>query len=119
MELKITITIMSGVEDGNTLEYDSTRGDGTQDSGSWSLSIGRKDENDICLKNDTYISRRHANIIREQDSWLLEDCESTNGSFLENPEDFFNDIPVKGIVPLNDRQLFRVGRTWLRIETIE
>lgn len=119
MDLKITITIMSGVEDGNTLEYDSARGDGQYVEGEWALTIGRKDENDICLRNDTYISRRHANIIWENDHWELEDLDSTNGSFLENPEDFFNDIPVKGMVTLTERQLFRVGRTWLRIETIE
>ncbi|GAB4332860.1 MAG: hypothetical protein Kow00117_17100 [Phototrophicales bacterium] len=117
--MKITITIMSGVEDGNTLEYDSTRGDGQQDQGKWRLSIGRKDENDICLKSDTYISRWHANIIYEAGHWLLEDCKSTNGSFLENPDDFFNDIPIQDTVILNTHQLFRIGKTWLRIETIE
>jgi hypothetical protein len=51
--------------------------------------------------------------------WWLEDLKSTNGTFAENPEDFFDDHPVKGFVQVDEGQLFRVGRTWLRIQKTE
>ncbi|MDX1991478.1 MAG: FHA domain-containing protein [bacterium] len=119
MQLKVNIMIMSGVEDGTLLEYNTARGDGKTTSDKWTLSLGRKDENDVCLRNDTYISRQHANLHRKNEMWWLEDCDSTNGTFLANVDNFFDDVPVKGIVPLEEGQLFRVGRTWLRIQLTE
>ncbi|MFW5691975.1 MAG: FHA domain-containing protein [Chloroflexota bacterium] len=119
MESKVQITIMSGVEDGTALIYDADRGDGEPQPRGWVLTVGRKDENDICLRNDTYVSRRHANLIRHATGWQLEDLDSTNGSFIENADDFFADIPVTGTVPIQDGQLFRVGRTWLRIQLVK
>lgn len=119
MERKLSIMIMSGVEDGALLEYDSTRGDGKVMFDKWSLTVGRRDENDVCLRNDTYVSRQHAKIHWIRDNWWLEDCESTNGTFINNQIDFFDDQPVKGIIHVEEGQLFRVGRTWMRIQTIE
>ncbi len=120
MTQRLNVMIMSGVEDGGMLEYDASRGDGEQSAdGHWTLSIGRREENDICLKNDTYISRFHARISWLRNGWLLEDLDSTNGTFLENVDDFFNDMPVKGTVSIEERQLFRVGRTWIKIEVID
>ena len=111
--------IMSGVDDGSLLEFASDGGDGTVSEDRWSLSIGRRDENDICLSNDTYVSRQHANLHWKDQRWWLEDCESTNGTFIPNPNNFFEDSPVKGIIPIEKGQLFRVGRTWLRIQVNE
>jgi predicted component of type VI protein secretion system len=117
---RLNVMMMSGVEDGGMLECDVQRGDGKHsDKGVWVLTIGRREENDICLKNDTYISRFHARLIHYHDGWVLEDLDSTNGSFLEDAHDFFHDIPVKGAVRIAEGQLFRVGRTWLTIEAID
>lgn len=116
---QLHVMIMSGVEDGTVLDYDAGHGDGQQIGDRWVISIGRKDENDICLRNDTYVSRKHANIIFENNRWWLQDLQSTNGSFIENEDDFFNDTPVKGTVRIQERQIFRVGRTWLRIQAAE
>ncbi len=110
---------MSGVEDGTLLTYNSAKGDGKANNDKWSLTIGRRDENDICLRNDTYVSRRHANLHWKNNDWWLEDLESTNGTFIEDIEDFFNDHPIKGFIQLSENKLFRVGRTWLRLQTIE
>ena len=111
--------IMSGVEDGTLLAYSAARGDGRTVDDRWTITIGRRDENDICLRNDTYVSRQHANLHQTNTSWWLEDCESTNGTFVASPDDFFNDLTVRGIIQITEGQLFRVGRTWLRIQVAE
>lgn len=116
MDFSLRIMIMSGVDDGTVMEYATNRGDGTITGRKWTISIGRRDENDICLRNDTYISRHHANLHLDDNQWYLEDCESTNGTFIDNVQDFFDDQPVTGFIRLGRGQLFRVGRTWLRIQ---
>lgn len=115
---RLTIMLMSGVDDGSTLVLRS-ESDGKKSASEWKLTLGRKDDNDLCLRNDTFVSRQHALIIWRDDGWWLEDRESTNGSFLENNTDFFSDERVQGIVPIEVGQLFRVGRTWLRIQAAE
>ena len=116
---ELTLMIMSGVEDGKVLELSTKKGHGDAISDKWTLSIGRREENDICLRNDTYVSRQHARLHLKNGDWWLEDLNSTNGSFIENANDFFDDQSVKGFIQLRASQLFRVGRTWLRIQAIE
>ena len=117
--LKVKVMIMSGVEDGSLIEFNSGNGDGQLRAGKWTIDIGRRDNNDLCLRNDTFVSRQHAKLHWMDKRWWLEDCKSTNGTFVENPDSFFNDERVKGIVPIVIDQLFRVGRTWLRIQFTE
>lgn len=117
--MKFSVMIMSGLEDGTTLTYDSEQGDGQHLDNEWQISIGRKEENDLCLRNDTYVSRHHAKIIFKANQFWLQDCDSTNGTFIENEHDFFNDRPIKGTIGIEENQLFRIGRTWLRIQLIE
>jgi pSer/pThr/pTyr-binding forkhead associated (FHA) protein len=107
--------IMSGVEDGLRLTYTSDNGDGQWDAAQeqWKISIGRREDSDICLRNDTFISRQHAYICWENGHWWLQDCNSTNGTFLEDSD---ADARVRGTIPLVSGQLFRVGHTWMRIE---
>lgn len=114
--MQLNIMIMSGVDDGSVLSFNSENGDGKFFEGDWLLSIGRRDENDLCLRNDTFVSRQHAFLHWRDDRWWLEDCESTNGTFVENQGDFFNDYRIHGIIALEINVLFRVGRTWLRIQ---
>lgn len=111
------LIILSGRDDGTVLEYDVNR-DGVSSNQQWTLSIGRKDDNDIVLRHDTFVSRQHAKIhLMQQEKWL-EDLNSTNGSFIENLTNFFEDHQITGRVRLKDGQPFRIGRTWLRIETV-
>lgn len=116
LHIQIDLMIMSGVDDGSIITYKSNQGDGRMSEDSWTISIGRKDQNDLCLRNDTFVSRTHAKIHFKIDRWWLEDCDSTNGTFIENTKNFFDDMPVKGIIPIEIGQLFRVGRTWMRIQ---
>lgn len=111
-----TIMFMSGVEDGSTVIL-RPNNDGTQKGNQWLLKIGRKDDNDLILKNDTFVSRYHAHLVWRDDGWWLEDVKSTNGTFLENQADIFTDERVQeNAVPIESGQMFRVGRTWLRIQ---
>ena len=46
------------------------------------LTIGRTDDNDIALDDDTFMSSHHARLeIRPEGAWLV-DLDSTNGSFV-------------------------------------
>lgn len=110
-----SIVIMSGVDDGYIHSFGTDDDSGSRGD-NWRITIGRREENDLCLKKDTYISRNHAVLYWRDTKWYLEDKDSTNGTFIEDPNDFFNDERVYNIVPLERDQLFRVGRTWLRIE---
>ncbi|MEO1290215.1 MAG: FHA domain-containing protein [Chloroflexota bacterium] len=111
----ITIMLMSGVDDGSVVQLRAET-DGRRTDTQWLITVGRKDSNDLCLRNDTFVSRNHANLIWRDGGWYLEDKDSTNGTFLEDASDFFMDERVRGIVPIEPGQLFRVGRTWLRLQ---
>lgn len=117
LSLRLTVTIMSGVEDGLQLSYSVENGDGEYngDNG-WRISIGRREDSDICLRNDTYVSRLHAYLYWSENRWWLQDCNSTNGSFLENGE---MDTRVNGKTPIDPGVLFRIGHTWMRIDSTE
>lgn len=116
MNYTLHITVMSGVDDGSLLKCSSANGDGQKIDGGWAVTLGRHDSNDICLNNDTFVSRLHARIFHRDGNWWLEDCQSTNGTYIEMPGE---DLEVESIVPLAPGQLFRVGRTWLRLEPDE
>lgn len=45
------------------------------------LTIGKRDNNDIVVTDKT-VSRKHCEIVYEAEAFLLRDCESTNGTFL-------------------------------------
>lgn len=115
---QITIMIMSGVDDGSLMTLRS-ESEGVLTEKQWLLSVGRRDDNDLCLRNDTFVSRHHANLIWRDSTWILEDKDSTNGTFLESEKDFFIDEHVRGSVPIEFGQLFRLGRTWLRIQVAD
>jgi pSer/pThr/pTyr-binding forkhead associated (FHA) protein len=110
---QLTLTIMSGVEDGKTLVLDADDGDGQRDDGGWLLTIGRQDNRAIRLQKDTYISREHAELRLIGEQWYLDDCGSKNGTFVEIEGD---EIRVQSTVALAAGQLFKIGRTWLRVE---
>lgn len=112
-ELQIDIMVMSGVEDGLVMSYSTANGDGTFEVDEWTLTLGRRDDNDLCLRNDTFASRYHARLHWRSDGWVLEDLNSKNGTFVEEQDE---DARVSGTLPLAPSQLFRVGRTWLRIQ---
>ncbi len=108
---------MSGVEDGLHLAYNPDNGDGQFMGDKWLISIGRREDSDICLRHDTFSSRLHAYICWESNRWWLQDCNSTNGTFMEQADD--SEARVRGTIPVSPGQMFRIGHTWMRIEQSE
>jgi hypothetical protein len=45
------------------------------------LTLGRDPRNDIVIDHPQ-VSRRHARITRQSNAWVIEDLESTNGTFV-------------------------------------
>lgn len=117
MEHELNIMIMSGVDDGSLLRCSLDQGDGHLEDKNWVVSIGRHDNNDICLSNDTFVSRHHACIYSQDQQLWIEDQASTNGTYIETSP--YQDLQITEKTPLQPGQLFRVGRTWLRIEAAE
>lgn len=116
---EVHLLIMSGRDDGMPLVLHKER-DGIYRDGHWKIRIGRLDENDLVLRNDTFISRHHAILHWKKKRWWIEDLKSKNGTFTENPEDIFNDKRVKSKpVPIQPGQLFRIGRTWMCIQAAD
>lgn len=105
---RISITFMNGPLDGKTMTWELPF-----IGAELVISIGRRDGSDIMLDYDSQVSRMHAQVIYDLINKLfyLEDLNSRNGTYLAEDR-------ITGRVPLDRGQLFRVGRTWLRVDPI-
>lgn len=89
------------------------------------ITIGRRDTCDIHMSFDNQVSRLHAKLgctyqpVTETNEtsapailqFWLEDCHSRNGTFVEKlPE------RIEERIQLRPGTLFRIGRTWLRLD---
>lgn len=120
MGKEISITFMSGPYDGKTMRFEQP-----EPGEELVLSIGRRDGCDIHLAFDNQVSRLHARLgcaaqeVTSSESvanpfilnFWLQDTGSRNGTFLEREKN-----PVKGRVSLRPGTLFRIGRTWMRLD---
>ncbi|MGN0369700.1 MAG: type VII secretion protein EssC [Butyrivibrio sp.] len=52
-------------------------------SGGTEISIGRNESNTICYVNK-FVSGKHVIIKKNGDSWTVQDCGSTNGTYVNN-----------------------------------
>ena len=75
------------------------------------VTIGRRETCDIVLNYDSQVSRVHARVIYEiaSETFYLEDTSSRNGTFL-------NGERILDRVQLRPGTLFRIGKTWLRLD---
>ncbi len=120
MERSISITFMSGPDDGKTLFFEQP------DLGDeLILSVGRRDGCDLFLPYDHQASRLHARLgctvsmVTASDttqepyilSFWLEDAQSRNGTFIEHDPQ-----PIRKRISLRPGTLMRIGRTWLRLD---
>jgi pSer/pThr/pTyr-binding forkhead associated (FHA) protein len=111
---------MSGPLDGKTVRFEQP------DTGEeLILNIGRREGCDIHLPFDNQVSRLHArlgcksNPVTATDSvfepfvlsFWLEDMNSRNGTFVEREKQ-----SLQGRISLRPGSLFRIGRTWLRLD---
>jgi pSer/pThr/pTyr-binding forkhead associated (FHA) protein len=71
--------------------------------------IGRSADRCDVVFNDASLSHQHARLALRGDTWLLEDLQSTNGTFL-------NDIEVRDVVPVAAGDSIRLGRIEVRLE---
>ena len=71
------------------------------------ITIGRGLNNDILLEDET-VSLNHARIYLLNKSWMIEDSQSTNGTFL-------NDEILHLAVILVDQDLIKVGEKIIRV----
>lgn len=108
MESMLELTFMSGSRDGEKVQL-QLKNELNQ------VVIGRVQECDICCPSDPEMSRRHARLLRDSESntWQLEDLNSTNGTYIG---EFKQAQRIREPVSLACTEVFRVGRTCLRIE---
>jgi len=120
MNKDISITFMSGPHDGKTLSFEQPElGEERV------LLIGRREGCDVHLNFDSQASRIHARLgcssipVTASESvdnpfmlaFWLEDGNSRNGTFMEKDK-----LPIRGRVSVRPGTLFRVGRTWMRLD---
>ena len=116
---EISITFMSGPLDGKTLTFEQPELGETR-----VITVGRHDTCDIHLTFDNQVSRMHAKIgcnahaVSETDagfaaplSFWLQDVQSRNGTYVEKNPD-----PIAEQVTLRPGTMFRIGRTWMRLD---
>lgn len=116
---EISVTYMSGPLDGKKMSFPQpATGEEVI------ISVGRREGRDIHLAFDNQVSRLHArlgcvSVVGTSDgtnqpnvlSFWLEDGGSRNGTFVEKQEE-----SIEGRVSLRPGSLFRIGRTWLRLD---
>jgi len=73
-----------------------------------SISIGRKSHNDLSLE-DRYVSATHTLIVQQDDSFVLRDYHSTNGTV-------HNGHRIQDDVALSDGDEITIGTTTLRYQ---
>ena len=73
------------------------------------FTIGRLEENNLCLADDAYVSSRHARLYRRDGHIVVEDLGSTNGTFL-------NKEPISGVTHVRIGDRVQVGGVILEAE---
>ena len=120
MNSEFSVTYMSGPLDGKTLSFDQP-----EPGKDMTLRIGRREQCEIQLPYDSQASRLHARLIVKLQlvtasesvpepvvlAFFLEDAQSRNGTFVERDRD-----PIRSRTSLRPGVLFRIGRTWLRVD---
>ena len=79
------------------------------------LTIGRDASNDLALPDDAKVSQQHARIRQEGHTYIVEDLQSTNGTFLERESEVTRITSPQQLRP-ND--VIRVGSTQLAFEML-
>ncbi len=92
--MKVTLEVTSGPMDGHIFQFNRH------------AEMGR--EAQLRISVDRFISRRHARLECDANRVILEDLNSTNGTFVEGER-------LEGRTELHNGQFFRIGRTWVLI----
>lgn len=65
------------------------------------LTLGRKSDNNVILK-DPFISKRHLQIVEDEENYYLEDLNSSNGTLL-------NGEIIHDVIKLENNDRIKVG----------
>ena len=105
MARTLMLTFMSGSRDGEVIRLESA---GSPPS----VSIGRDAPCELVISDDPDLSRRHARISWNGSAWMLEDLNSSNGTFIG---EFQAARRLSESTKIKDGQIFRVGLTRMRL----
>ena len=105
MARTLTLTFMSGSRDGEVVRLETA---GSPES----VSIGRVAPCELVISDDIDLSRRHARIFWNGSAWMLEDLNSSNGTFIG---EFQAARRLSGPTAIKEGHIFRVGLTRLRL----
>lgn len=105
MARTLTLTFMSGSRDGEVVQLEPA---GSPPS----VSIGRDAPCELVISDDPDLSRRHARIFWNGSSWMLEDLNSSNGTFIG---EFQTACRLSEPTAIKDGDILRVGFTRLRL----
>ena len=105
MAQTLTLTFMSGSRDGEVVQLDAA---GSPPS----ITIGRVAPCELLITDDPDLSRRHTRIFWNGSSWMLEDLNSSNGTFIG---EFQATRRLSGASAIKEGEIFRAGLTRLRL----
>ena len=105
MARTLTLTFMSGSRDGEVVQLETA---GSPPS----VSIALVAPCELVISDAPDLSRRHARIFWNGSSWMLEDLDSSNGTFIG---EFQAARRLSEPAAIKDGQIFRVGLTRLRL----
>lgn len=74
------------------------------------MTIGRSETNDVVLDGDVRASRDHALLTNVAGVWRIEDCNSTNGTYV-------NSVKISDRVELGIHDGINVGSSIIKLTT--
>ena len=74
------------------------------------IKIGKANDNDFVV-DDPHVSRYHARLIREEEGgcWLLEDLDSTNGTFVNGAQIVKKRVTPSDTIKLGDNYVLNIS----------
>ena len=105
MAQTLTLNFMSGSCDGEVVQLETS-------GAPPSISIGRGELCELVISDDPDLSRHHARLFWNGSSWMLEDLDSSNGTFIG---EFQAARRLSEPTAIKDGEIFRVGLTRLRL----
>ena len=105
MTQTLNLTFMSGSRDGEVVQLDTA---GSPPS----ITIGRVAPCELLITDDPDLSRRHTRIFWNGTSWMLEDLNSSNGTFIG---EFQATRRISESIAIREGEIFRAGLTRLRL----
>jgi len=97
------ITVMSGADDGKVFEFEKTP-----------IALGRHADDDVYLPYDARVSRHHARITHDGESYFIEDVGpegkgSNNGTYVR-------DKKISTKTPISSGEMILLGNVWIKFD---